>query len=807
MQKSKQKFLIFETKRPVKSISKLLFLNSTYWSAFLFFSALFFVPKSPVFASAAAPAASNQCVQVTSIPKTGLFINNCQENLGDSGTGAEALQIRHTLYFNGNTLPASSNNSCTGCQITWYRTLNGNKNAILDQQNKVQFVDDQLTEAGYVISANAVIEGKNYSSEAKAADSVNATADYNKATVPNGLAGFISELVNDLVLLITGALYAITYSLVIPVIQVLLTMHVHDSSFSAVILGGWVFVRNIINIFFILTMVVIALATLFQLDEKKYGYKHLIPELVMMAVLVNFSLVIAQLILGIADTLQAQFLPNNHEVLSNLAYQLMVKPNIAVHVAPFTGSYATVVASFFYLFFAVGSFFAFFAIAAFLVIRVVMLWALLLLSPVAYGLRVLPATHHESSRWWSEFLKYAFFTPIIGFFLHVAASLAVGQADYMAKLTQAAIATGVQPGLAQFIESSLSSVLVIFFLYIGVEVAKEIGVVGVSSIMKKAEHYTVKPFEFAGEGIKDYGIRAKSRLTDKLVRGKDGNFREGAAGRYGRAAATVLTPIQTIKNAVAETHHATQEAQKLSKAQVQTIREYRVSNLTNDTGKDKELKKKHHDEEMAASLKRNTTHALAHLDKMRVQYGFDKDDKVIEKNEKAVEETLHQMEALVTKKNLEFAVRRFDERENNLKPGEGKFNREKIKEFAKFYSNKDDEVEHEILEVIDKTSKKTGYLVGVSIHENLSPEQFDKKISEVISNTDPAETTKINTSGLNPADFPGAVNTLKTILKNSGRNTVPKNQKEFIGEREDQNNSPVSNPPTGNPPTIEGYQR
>lgn len=607
------------------------------------------------------------------------------------------------------------------------------------------------------------------------------TAVVTPATQPvvNGLAGFISGVVGGLVMLITGVLYGITYYLVIPIIQVILSMKVHDSSFSAVILGGWVFVRNIMNIFFILTMLIIALATLFRVDEKKYGYKHLIPELVLMAVLINFSLVIAQLILGVADTLQAQFLPDNQAVLGNLAYQMMVKPNLALHTNPFSGSYASVVASVFYLFFALASFFSFLALAAFLVIRVVMLWVLLLLSPVAYGLRVLPSTHHESSEWWSQFLKYAFFTPLIGFFLHIAATLTVSQADYMAKITQAAISTGIQPGLAQFIQTSLSTVLVIFFLYIGIEMAEKIGGVGVKSIIKRAEHYTVKPFEFAGESIKDYGTRAKSRAVDNLVRDEKGNFREGKAGVLGRGLATALTPIQSINAKLADTHHATEFARDLTKAQVQTVHEYRTSKGTKDIGKDKAMKKKHHDEEVAPALKRNTTQSLGYLDQMRTKYGVDASGRPIPKNEKAVEETLHQMEAMVIKKNLEFAVKRFDEKKNGLPPGEGVFDRTKIIEFAQYYSNGDHEVEHEILETIAKNSEKHGYLAGVAVDKSLTDPELDIKLTEVVYNTDPAEILKINPAGVDKTKLTGTVNAMKAALAGSGRTNLPKNLREF----------------------------
>src|SRR4051812_42198892 len=69
-------------------------------------------------------------------------------------------------------------------------------------------------------------------------------------------------------------------------------------------------------------MLVIGLATLFRIEG--YNYKQLLVKVILAALFVNFSLVIAQAVLGIADTLQNQFLPNSTEALNQLGGSLMV---------------------------------------------------------------------------------------------------------------------------------------------------------------------------------------------------------------------------------------------------------------------------------------------------------------------------------------------------------------------------------------------------------------------------------------------------------------------------------------------------
>ncbi|MBI3963519.1 MAG: hypothetical protein HY341_00820, partial [Candidatus Kerfeldbacteria bacterium] len=52
-----------------------------------------------------------------------------------------------------------------------------------------------------------------------------------------------------------------------------------------------------------------------------------------------------------------------------------------------------------------------------LVVRVVMLWVLIVLSPIAYVMEVLPRTKSYANQWWSMFGKYVTVGPVMAFFL------------------------------------------------------------------------------------------------------------------------------------------------------------------------------------------------------------------------------------------------------------------------------------------------------------------------------------------------------------------------------------------------------
>ncbi len=666
-----------------------------------------------------------------------------------------------TLYENNKVVDPTN---CNGCTIKWFATVKDTRVETTDSTNVNPYKLTQLS-----ILPVPPIDADIIRPDGQGGTTTSSTKKPDTATGElNGIGGFVSTVVNFIVLMITEFLYGVTYYLLLPVIQVILSMKVHDSSFSAVILNGWVFVRNVMNIFFILAMLVIGLATLFRVDEGKYNYKHLLPELVLMALAINFSLVIAQLILGIADTLQAQFLPNNKEVMANLAYQLMVRPNQNLSLAPFQGNFSLVVSSLFYLFFAVASFMAFAALAAFLAIRVVGLWILLLLSPVAYGLRVLPMTHHYASEWWSNFLKYAFFTPIIGFFLHIIAALTLAQSQYLAQVTQNQIATNSSQNFGTFIANSLSNVMVLFFLFMAVEIARKISPKAAQGVISWAEHNTIKPFKLAGEGAqfvggasRDYALRKKNETVDKLVRDDKGNLR----GAGSRLAASILTPKMTVHNIIEEGNKKNKKAEELAKTQVETMYEHATTGGVVDNKADIKLKAKRRDEELGRVLKDSPKKADEEIQKLRMGPASSHKNEEIELRVEALAKT-GKIEAVIRNRNG------------------GAFNRNLIIQYAAQAANGDTHLEEQILKKIAMAAKNNGLLAGVALDKpGLTPTQLDREIADVVSNFEPTEIRKLNTSGIDPTITPDTTRAMQNLHRNSGvrdENLADK-QQEYLG--------------------------
>ncbi len=336
------------------------------------------------------------------------------------------------------------------------------------------------------------------------------------------LADILNRILTYYILAHVRIIYWAFSNVVAPLIESLLQVHPYQDVFVEAIYLGWQLIRNLCNIFFIVILLVIGLGTLFRLES--YNYKHLLVKVVIAALLVNFSLVFGQAVLGVADTVQQQFLPDSTNVIRALGSKLMVEPiNKLTDSSNFsTGSATTAGASFanltkpiFALALALGAFFTFLALAAFLVIRIVALWILLLVSPLAYVANILPQTASYGRSWWTHFLKYAFMTPVLAFFLNLSAVFVTTMIRDQATFSQLLHTQKVSGEIAQFVYLAGSQILTILFILVGLKAASSSGTYGGQAIANFAEKGMRKPFEWYGKAAKAGANRGLEGLSNK----------------------------------------------------------------------------------------------------------------------------------------------------------------------------------------------------------------------------------------------------------------------------------------------------
>ena len=264
---------------------------------------------------------------------------------------------------------------------------------------------------------------------------------------------------------------------------------------------GWPIVRDFINMFFIIALVVIGLAT--SLRIKEYQFQKTLPTLIMIAILINFTPVICGLIIDASNILMNFFL----EELTG--FQLMIKffnmQNSAVWEAlshPFSLSYASAALgkTIVMLVFSLGipkvfwgAAYIFFMFSLLFITRYVMLWALVIVSPIAFFSRIFPGSQKYLFKsilgwdeWWKEFIEWSLVGVIAGFFLYLGEQLMVKAPTLI---------SGLPPGqggggwsvIVDFVNNFLPWMVVLVFLWLGYKITKEISAMGAQGVMKAAD--------------------------------------------------------------------------------------------------------------------------------------------------------------------------------------------------------------------------------------------------------------------------------------------------------------------------------
>lgn len=214
---------------------------------------------------------------------------------------------------------------------------------------------------------------------------------------------------------------------------------------------GFQVTLSIANLGFVLGVIVIAIATIIRYES--YGMKKLLRNLIVAALLVNFSLVIAGSIVNFSDRLSATFLvafpgggggENAGSKFNNFAsafggaftpQRTLLSQTIGLadnttgaddmkNIGGAGGAASTlssIISPLIGLIFAVAMLLVILiTIATFfymLLVRYIYLGMLLILMPLVWLLWIFPLSEHLWKKWWDKFLKWTFFAPISLFFL------------------------------------------------------------------------------------------------------------------------------------------------------------------------------------------------------------------------------------------------------------------------------------------------------------------------------------------------------------------------------------------------------
>lgn len=278
---------------------------------------------------------------------------------------------------------------------------------------------------------------------------------------------YVSLVVNGVMaLILTGGAFLVK-----------LGLQFNDNIFTApAVQIGFSVSLAIANLGFVLGIIIIAIATIIR--NQTYGIKQLLWKLVMMAILVNFGLVITAPIVGFAGSMSTYFINATSPSSATGGYDGYVNTMMnafnpqAVNDAPAAGStsassmsgavcahwflngvfnpfvpdastlyavckvagipttnsqdylWQSTMALFFDIAFSGIAAFTFLCLAILLIIRYLMLGGLLIVLPLAWLTYVFPKFDNSFSKWWNTFIKWVLFPPLALFFIYLAFSTA-----------------------------------------------------------------------------------------------------------------------------------------------------------------------------------------------------------------------------------------------------------------------------------------------------------------------------------------------------------------------------------------------
>ncbi|MBA4320710.1 MAG: hypothetical protein C0412_20135, partial [Flavobacterium sp.] len=343
-------------------------------------------------------------------------------------------------------------------------------------------------------------------------------------------------------------------SCLIVIIQILIAVSSYNDFINApAIIEGWAIIRDVANMFFVIVLLIIAISTILGIET--YNYKKLLPKLLLMAILINFSKMICGLFIDLSQVVMMTFVDGYKEAAAgNFATAFGLNDLLSFRWETLTGEkleeqvkvgqleiMGALLLAFVLVIVAISVTLG--TILIFL-IRIIMLWFLVVLSPLAYLLSAFPGGDKYAQQWWTEFTKYLIVGPAMAFFLWLSL-MVMSTADVdknipykgfeksnsggeqstivgaLKKTGDVLAANDIYATISRVSSSShlLSYIIAIGMLCGSMMVASQIGVAGAGMAMnlakKSGKWMAMRPIKAGGWGAR------------KLAAGKFGKWGEG----------------------------------------------------------------------------------------------------------------------------------------------------------------------------------------------------------------------------------------------------------------------------------------
>ncbi len=283
------------------------------------------------------------------------------------------------------------------------------------------------------------------------------------------------------------------------------------------ILFSWSFLRDIANIIFIFAMVFIGIATILNLQQ--YGYKALLVRLIIVALLINFSLLFARVTIDVSNlagtaaynTIMASIAGDPDPDQPGISGVVMNQGNLStlhdwravrdMATGLGTDEAMSVVAVLYALGIVLMTIitFVFLAGAFMLIARFAILTFLMIISPVAFAAMILPQTRGMANRWWETFLKQAFFAPafLIALFVALGLTASVGEILNVENYSLASVVQAAELENPSIMEAIIMFGVSAIGFMVALIVASQMGAYGANAAMSMGQQWSRNTGQFA----------------------------------------------------------------------------------------------------------------------------------------------------------------------------------------------------------------------------------------------------------------------------------------------------------------------
>ena len=256
------------------------------------------------------------------------------------------------------------------------------------------------------------------------------------------IGGSIGSMVMLVVSTIALAVLSFFMLIALLLTKLLIAVSLYNDFVNATAVNtGWPLIRDVVNMFFIVVLLIIAFSTI--IGYKEFDYKKHVPRLLLMAVLINFSKTLVGLLIDFSQVVMLTFVNGFKEAaFGNFikAFGLDKITTIAKKGLGGNGfeamadSTSLLISILFGILMLIVISTLILIMLIYLVARVIAIWILLIFSPLAFFVWALPpklakALSKFSNLWWEQLSSWLTGGPIMAFFLWLTMAIVASSSN------------------------------------------------------------------------------------------------------------------------------------------------------------------------------------------------------------------------------------------------------------------------------------------------------------------------------------------------------------------------------------------